>query len=61
MQASKSREDLAHFDTFQCLSCQTLIRELKPPSAGGPAAKIPLKTIANGGRAKRRRRVPDNR
>jgi hypothetical protein len=30
MQASKSREDLAHFDTFQCLSCETLIRESTP-------------------------------
>jgi hypothetical protein len=36
MQASKSREDLAHFDTFECLSCRTLIRESKPrPAPGG--------------------------
>jgi hypothetical protein len=27
MQASKSREDLVDFDTFQCLSCQTVIRK----------------------------------
>jgi hypothetical protein len=26
MQASKSREDLADFDTFQCLSCHTTIQ-----------------------------------
>jgi len=31
MQASKSRQDLADFDTFECLSCQTVIRETKPP------------------------------
>jgi hypothetical protein len=30
MQASKSREELADFDTFQCLICQTVIRESKP-------------------------------
>ena len=35
MQASKSREDLADFDTFQCLSCQTVIRESKPQPADG--------------------------
>lgn len=43
MQASKSREDLAYFDTFQCLSCQTLIRESKPRPAASPAHKIPIK------------------
>jgi hypothetical protein len=33
MQASKSREDLAHFDTFNCLSCETSIVEAqtRPP------------------------------
>ncbi len=37
MQASKSREDLAHFDTFECLSCRTQIRETKPrPAPGDP-------------------------
>jgi hypothetical protein len=30
MQASKSQENLAHFDTFECLSCHTVIRETKP-------------------------------
>jgi hypothetical protein len=35
MQASKSREDLAHFDIFECLSCQTQIRETKPRPAPG--------------------------
>jgi hypothetical protein len=35
MQASKSREDLADYDTFQCLNCQALIRESKPRSAPG--------------------------
>lgn len=29
MQASKSQDDLAHFDTFECLSCRTVIRESK--------------------------------
>ena len=33
MQASKSRDELAHVDTYQCLSCQTVIRQSKrqPP------------------------------
>jgi hypothetical protein len=30
MQASKSRENLAEFDTFECLTCQTVIRKAKP-------------------------------
>jgi hypothetical protein len=30
MQGSKPRENLAHFDTFHCLTCQTTITE-KPP------------------------------
>jgi hypothetical protein len=41
MQASKSREDLADFDTFQCLSCQSVIRESKPRPADG--GKLPIK------------------
>jgi hypothetical protein len=34
MQAKKSREDLPHFDTFNCLSCQTSIVETQtqPPA-----------------------------
>jgi rubredoxin len=52
MQASKSREDLADFDTFQCLSCQTVIRESKPQPAKGnlkarqappESGKLPIK------------------
>jgi len=37
MQASKSREDLADVDTFQCLSCQTVISERRsaPPRENG--------------------------
>lgn len=31
MQASKSRENVAEFDTFQCLTCQTTITESKNP------------------------------
>jgi hypothetical protein len=34
MQASKSRDDLTHFDTFKCLSCDTAIVETqarRPP------------------------------
>jgi hypothetical protein len=34
MQASKSRESLAEFDTFQCLRCQTTIREVTPSRRG---------------------------
>jgi hypothetical protein len=35
MQASKSREDVAEFDIFECLSCHAVIRESKPrPPAG---------------------------
>ena len=37
MLASKSREDLAHFDIFECLNCRTQIRETKPrPASGDP-------------------------
>jgi hypothetical protein len=40
MQASKSREDLPQFDTFECLSCKSMIRETKPPPADdGPNAR----------------------
>ena len=36
MVASKSREDLAYFDKFECLSCHTVINKGKPrpPAAG---------------------------
>jgi hypothetical protein len=36
MQASKSQENLAEFDTFECLSCQTVINEspARPPAGG---------------------------
>lgn len=34
MQASKSREGMAEFDTFQCLTCRTTIWETKPPPRG---------------------------
>ena len=30
MQASKSQKDLAYFDTFECLSCHTVINQGKP-------------------------------
>jgi C4-type Zn-finger protein len=33
MQASKSREDLAHFDVFECQNCHSVIREAKRPAA----------------------------
>ncbi len=38
MQASKSQDDLADADTFQCLTCQTTITERKstPPGDNGP-------------------------
>jgi len=38
MQASKSREGLADFDTFECLNCGTAISESKPqpPGTGDP-------------------------
>ena len=32
MQASKSRENLAEFDTFHCQTCQTTISEKPRPS-----------------------------
>lgn len=36
MQASKSRQNLADFDTFQCLTCETTISESdsRPKGAG---------------------------
>ena len=34
MQASKSRESAADFDTFRCFSCQTTIIERKPSPRG---------------------------
>jgi hypothetical protein len=30
MLASKSREDLLHFDKFECLTCRSVISEAKP-------------------------------
>jgi hypothetical protein len=38
MQASKSLEHLADFDTFQCLTCHTTIRE-KPAQPRSAATK----------------------
>jgi hypothetical protein len=35
MQASKSREDLAYFDIFECLSCHSMISQAAPPPAPG--------------------------
>jgi hypothetical protein len=35
MQASKSRQDLVDFDTFECLSCHAVIREAKPQRLAG--------------------------
>jgi len=32
MQASKSQENLAYFDKFECLSCHTLINETRRQS-----------------------------
>lgn len=31
MQAGKSREDLAQFDVFKCLTCDTTISEARTP------------------------------
>ena len=33
MQARKSQENLTRFDIFECLSCDTVIRETRPPPA----------------------------
>jgi hypothetical protein len=38
MQSSKSRNDLADFDTFECLTCHTVIREKKSRAASGDPA-----------------------
>ena len=35
MLANKSKDDLSEFDTFQCLTCGTTIRESKRPPDGG--------------------------
>jgi hypothetical protein len=37
MLASKSRDDLANFDHFECLTCHSVITEAKSPADGGPA------------------------
>lgn len=34
MQASKTREDLTHYDTFRCLTCHTTIVEAAPAPSG---------------------------
>jgi hypothetical protein len=34
MQASKSRDDIVDFDTFQCLRCETTISERKATPSG---------------------------
>jgi len=36
MQASKSREELPRFDTFNCLSCETTIIQAQTPPPGRP-------------------------
>jgi hypothetical protein len=38
MQAAKSREDLADFDMFRCLTCETTIREAKTSAKGRGSA-----------------------
>jgi hypothetical protein len=37
MLASKSRDDLANFDRFECLTCHTVVSEAQSRSDGGPA------------------------
>jgi hypothetical protein len=37
MLASKSRDALANFDRFECLTCHTVVREAQPPSDDGRA------------------------
>ena len=32
MQAQKTRDDTSRFDLFECLSCDTTIREARPAS-----------------------------
>jgi hypothetical protein len=36
MQAKRSRDDVPHFDQFECLSCQATIHESKPAPDGKP-------------------------
>jgi hypothetical protein len=31
MQASRTRDDVEHFDRFECLHCGTVITETPPP------------------------------
>ncbi len=38
MQASKSREDLKHYDTFQCQTCHTTIVEAEQKLGRHPGA-----------------------
>ncbi|HEY5217511.1 MAG TPA: hypothetical protein VIJ17_11550 [Pseudolabrys sp.] len=35
MQAKRSRETVAHFDMFECLTCDTVISESKPRAPAG--------------------------
>jgi hypothetical protein len=35
MQGSKSRPDLAEFDVFKCLACETTISQAKPADSNG--------------------------
>jgi hypothetical protein len=37
MLASKSRDDMANFDRFECLTCHTVVSQAKPPADQGPA------------------------
>ena len=39
MQASKSRDELAEFDIFECQTCRTTISESKPPQPGSPRTR----------------------
>jgi len=41
MQASKSRPDLLHFDTFECGSCRTVVRESKSGTVRGAKPATP--------------------
>jgi len=34
MLAGKSQENQPHFDKFECLSCQSVITETRPPNGG---------------------------
>jgi hypothetical protein len=36
MQGQKTRDDVPHFDLFECLSCHTTISEQKTATGEGP-------------------------